>query len=451
MDIELDFENWCNGLINVLKEMMNPDDSIEIEKKDVVTHKYDLITGVKSGEINDKYEYDSRVKNYVNSIEFKIVKNYELCENGCTKSIHHIELTSKDMPDYKTGDIIYLYPENSDENVKKLVELLKYDFHYIISLKPKELSTGLLFPNSLTLYYVLKRYYDITTPLRPNIIRSLIPYIKDVDEKDELKGICADQSMFKTEFSLKKINIIDFIQLYPSLNIPLLDFLEIMPLITPRAYTISNHNLTTSSCLNLTVGLLEEKLDRRVVYGFCSNYLINAELGLQIHGYIHNNNLNLLRTLNSPIILINAGTGMSLLRCVLQERSYYKKILQKTPGNCYVFYGCRKENEDFIYHDELKEYEREKIITKLNCAFSRETNKKIYVQHLVSKNSKIIWDVLSKNGCIILCGSISMGNDVYKELLEIAKIEGMMGEIPAEKYLQKLKDEKRYITEVWST
>ena len=37
-----------------------------------------------------------------------------------------------------------------------------------------------------------------------------------------------------------------------------------------------------------------------------------------------------------------------------------------------LYYGCRHQNGDFIYQDELKEYEKKGILKKMHLAFSRD-------------------------------------------------------------------------------
>ena len=46
-------------------------------------------------------------------------------------------------------------------------------------------------------------------------------------------------------------------------------------------------------------------------------------------------------------------------------------------GENLLFFGCRHESKDFIYKDELKEFEKEGVIT-LHTAFSRDTVSKAH-------------------------------------------------------------------------
>lgn len=330
---------------------------------------------------------------------------------------------------------------------------MKFDLHFIISLLPKLSNLPLLFPPSISLNELLLYYYDVSSPLKQSFLQSLIPYITDAEEKSEIQNVCNDRELFKKLFGLKKLKLLDFIQLYPSFVIPLHDFLEIFPFITPRAYTISNHNLSNPSCINLTIGLYKEELSKEREYiGFCSGYIINSVPGTIVKGYIHHNNLELYKNINNPIIMISAGTGISLMRCILQERCYYKKNMNKEIGECLFYYGCRRSDEDYIYEDELIEYEKEKVITHINCAFSRENERKVYVQNKIDEDCDLIWKLLNGNKkcLIVICGSTDMGNAIYQSLINCVETCGNLNHNEAERYILQLKEEKRYITELWS-
>jgi len=94
-------------------------------------------------------------------------------------------------------------------------------------------------------------------------------------------------------------------------------------------------------------------------------------------------------------------------------------------GDCFLYFGCRKEKEDFIYINEQKQAEKDGIITKLVVAFSRETDKKIYVQHKLYEDSDIVWKVISSGGYFYVCGDAKyMAKDVEKTLLKIIEEKG---------------------------
>ncbi len=73
-------------------------------------------------------------------------------------------------------------------------------------------------------------------------------------------------------------------------------------------------------------------------------------------------------------------------------------------GNSLLYYGCRKQEEDYLYREELEDYERNGTLTKLNVAFSRDQPEKIYVTHLMKNDEALIWNFIKEGGHIYVCG-----------------------------------------------
>jgi NADPH-ferrihemoprotein reductase len=73
-------------------------------------------------------------------------------------------------------------------------------------------------------------------------------------------------------------------------------------------------------------------------------------------------------------------------------------------GKSILYYGCRKKSEDYLYDEELAEYEQNGTLTKLNVAFSRDQAEKVYVQHLLQKDSNLVWNLIKDGGHIYVCG-----------------------------------------------
>ena len=101
--------------------------------------------------------------------------------------------------------------------------------------------------------------------------------------------------------------------------------------------------------------------------------------------------------------MIGPGTGLAPFRGFIQERDYYRKEGRQV-GKSILYYGCRKKQEDYLYQEELEEYEKNGTLTKLNVAFSRDQPEKVYVTHLLKKDSSMIWSIIKEGGHIYVCG-----------------------------------------------
>lgn len=75
-------------------------------------------------------------------------------------------------------------------------------------------------------------------------------------------------------------------------------------------------------------------------------------------------------------------------------------------GPAYLFFGCRKRSQDYIYEEELKAWAKDGTITRLFVAFSRDGKHKDYVQHHMECEAKLIAPVLTEagDGHFYVCG-----------------------------------------------
>ncbi|RXM33903.1 NADPH--cytochrome P450 reductase [Acipenser ruthenus] len=138
-----------------------------------------------------------------------------------------------------------------------------------------------------------------------------------------------------------------------------------------------------------------------------------------------------------------------------QAVDYVKKLMtkgRKEVGETVLYYGCRHRNEDFLYQEELEQFEKDGVLTQLNVAFSRDQAEKVYVQHLLKKNKENLWKLIhTDNAHIYICGDArNMARDVQNTFYEIASELGSMTHTQAVDYVKKLMTKGRYSQDVWS-
>jgi sulfite reductase alpha subunit-like flavoprotein len=81
-------------------------------------------------------------------------------------------------------------------------------------------------------------------------------------------------------------------------------------------------------------------------------------------------------------------------------------------------------------------------------AFSRETGKKVYVQHVIKDNSKIVSELIRQGAYIFIAGvSKQMPQSVEKSILECLVKEDES--IDAASVLKEMKLKKRFYVEAW--
>ena len=127
----------------------------------------------------------------------------------------------------------------------------------------------------------------------------------------------------------------------------------------------------------------------------------------------------------------------------------------KKDGQVLLFFGCRHRDQDFLYRDDWKEFVKSHTITDFHVAFSREQNRKVYVQHKLREYhtaTKIANLILKENAYIYVCGDArTMASDVEKAFIEILALHSKMELNETEKYIKNIQKKSRYVQDIWNS
>ena len=89
-------------------------------------------------------------------------------------------------------------------------------------------------------------------------------------------------------------------------------------------------------------------------------------------------------------------------------------------------------------------------LTRLDVAFSRDQEQKVYVQHKLKQNAEQVYQWLEQGAHLYICGDMSrMAKDVHQALVEIIAEQGGKNQEQAEEYLKQMRIEKRYQKDVY--
>ena len=139
------------------------------------------------------------------------------------------------------------------------------------------------------------------------------------------------------------------------------------------------------------------------------------------------------------------GTGIAPFRAFIEER---EAIGAK--GRNWLFFGDQKRASDFLYQEQLEGWLANGHLARLDLAFSRDQEEKIYVQNRMIENAAELFSWLESGAHFYVCGDASrMAKDVDAALHTIAETAGGMSKEAAAAYVQKLKTDKRYQRDVY--
>ncbi len=343
--------------------------------------------------------------------------NYALTDARASKEIRHIEIECQTPIDYLPGDSVAVVPCNDPAAVADVLRALRLDPHQEITWRGITASLKELLQNRISIRYlparVMKQYENLTLKKLPEVRMDLIDILQ----------------YFPPNEAIDKTNII-----------------KILEPITPRYYSIaSSPAYHGRNEVHLTVADVQVEAWRRTYKGLCSGHLFSCAEGEEIPFKIQKNDNFRLPESDKDIIMIGPGTGIAPFRSFLYER----EALGHT-GRNWLFFGNRNFAYDFLYQTELLALFDSGLLTKINTAFSRDNDHKIYVQHRMLANSKEIYDWIDNGAYVYVCGSkYPMSKDVDEALFRIIEKERRNGRKDAEEYFNTLMETGRYKKDVY--
>ena len=239
--------------------------------------------------------------------------------------------------------------------------------------------------------------------------------------------------------------LIDLFKEYPQGEISVENFVGLLRPMPPRLYSIASSLTAHPEEVHLTVAVVRYDTYGRKRKGVCSSYLAER-VGDSIPCYFHpNKNFKLPDDSDKPIIMVGPGTGIAPFRAFIEER----KATGAT-GKNWLFFGDRSQKTDYLYGNEWESYHKDGLLNRLDLAWSRDQDKKVYVQHKMLEKGAELWNWLNNGALFYVCGDASrMAKDVDQTLRAIAQEQGSMSEENSAIWVKSLQKEKRYLKDVY--
>jgi sulfite reductase alpha subunit-like flavoprotein len=146
-----------------------------------------------------------------------------------------------------------------------------------------------------------------------------------------------------------------------------------------------------------------------------------------------------------PMIMVGPGTGIAPFRGFLQER----RALGHRGYN-WLFFGDQHRAENFYYRHDLEDMVSDGLLNRLDLAFSRDQQQRVYVQHKMLDYGADVWRWLEDGAHFYVCGDASrMARDVDEALTLVIREHGGMSAELAHDYKRELVATKRYVRDVY--
>jgi sulfite reductase (NADPH) flavoprotein alpha-component len=121
-----------------------------------------------------------------------------------------------------------------------------------------------------------------------------------------------------------------------------------------------------------------------------------------------------------PLILIGNGTGLAGLRAHLKARAALGRRRN------WLVFGERTAAHDYFHRDEIEAWRAGGVLQRLDLAFSRDQDRKVYVQHRLMEAADALRAWVADGAAIHVCGSLEgMSSDVHATLTAVLGAETM--------------------------
>ncbi|WP_391528600.1 NADPH-dependent assimilatory sulfite reductase flavoprotein subunit [Photorhabdus akhurstii] len=359
-----------------------------------------------------------------------LATSQKITGRGSDKDVRHIEIDLGDSGlRYQPGDALGVWFENDPALVDEMLNLLWLKGTEQIEVNGQK----------LPLREALIGHVELTQNTSV-IVEKYAVLAKD----EKLLSLIADKQALQQYAHNKPIaDMIREAASQPEAQ----QFIDLLRPLTPRLYSISSSQAEMENEVHLTVGVVRYEIDGRTRTGGASGYLADR---LQENGDIrifieHNDNFRLPADPRTPVIMIGPGTGIAPFRAFMQQRE-----ADGAEGKNWLFFGNPHFTEDFLYQVEWQRYVKDGLLTRIDLAWSRDQQHKIYVQDKLREQGEEVWRWIEEGAHLYVCGDANrMAKDVEHALLDIISEHGGMDTEQADEFLSELRLERRYQRDVY--
>ncbi|EPE1852922.1 NADPH-dependent assimilatory sulfite reductase flavoprotein subunit [Cronobacter dublinensis] len=356
--------------------------------------------------------------------------NQKITGRHSQKDVRHIEIDLGDAGlRYQPGDALGVWYQNDPALVQELLELLWLKGDETVTVDGK----------TLTLSEALQWHFELTVNTA-----AIVENYATLTRSETLLPLVGDKA--KLQHYAASTPIVDMVRFAPA-QLEAGQLIGLLRPLTPRLYSIASSQAEVENEVHITVGVVRFEIEGRARAGGASGYLADRlEEEGEVRVFIeHNDNFRLPAAPETPVIMIGPGTGIAPFRAFMQQRE-----ADGATGKNWLFFGNPHFTEDFLYQVEWQRYVKEGLLNRIDLAWSRDQDHKIYVQDKIREQGAELWRWIQEGAHIYVCGDANrMAKDVEQALLEVIAAYGEMDAEAADEYLSELRVERRYQRDVY--
>jgi sulfite reductase (NADPH) flavoprotein alpha-component len=348
---------------------------------------------------------------------------------GSEKETWHIDFDLSGCGlDYVVGDSFGIFARNDLGHVDQIIALLGASHTTEV--------------NGKTLREVLTD--DVSLAPAPDSLFELLSYISGGAPREKARALAQGED---PDGDAATLDVMAALQKFAGVRPHPEAFVEALEPLQPRLYSISSSHNATPGKLSLTVDCVRYVVGKRKRLGLASIFLAERiNPGDPVKVYVQKaHGFALPQDPATPIIMIGPGTGVAPFRAFLHDRR-----ATGATGKNWLFFGHQRSACDFFYADELNAMKTSGLLTRMSLAWSRDGDKKFYVQDRMREVGREVWTWLAEGAYIYICGDAKrMAKDVERALVDIVAQFGARSTDEAVKFVAELKKKGRFQQDVY--
>ena len=349
------------------------------------------------------------------------------------KQTHHLEFSLEGSGlQYEVGDALAVFPVNDPVLVDEIIANLPFTLEEVPDRDG----------NDVSLREALLEHYEIGA-LSKIVVKkwqaqSASPFLRSLVEADNAeawKDFCSGREL------------IDLVIDHPANFNDAKKFVSVLKKLQPRLYSIASSPKAHPGEVHLCVGVVRYESHGRKRGGVCSTFMserITEDTRPKV--FVHQNkNFRLPEDPTTPVIMVGPGTGIAPFRAFLEQLQ-----LNETKSRNWLFFGNPHAATDYLYQEEIEAFLADGTLERLDLAWSRDQQTKVYVQNLMEQRAAELWQWLEQGACLYVCGDASrMAKDVDRALHQLIIDHGGKSENEVKEYVSEMKKAKRYQRDVY--
>ncbi len=400
IECDLDYDEpadaWASELLSIL-----PD---ELESTGAVSHLRPV---------------ESPAHDRARPFEAEVLLKQPITGSGSTKEVQHIELSLEGSGiQYEPGDALGVIVENPPQLVQQFIDELEFDADARVELDGKE----------LTIRQALSSKVEITAP-----------NLGFIERWAALSGASGLTELMETH------QIIDIVRRFP-VSVRPAEFVSSLRKLSPRSYSIASSQRANPDEVHLTVAAVRYDAFGSEHWGAGSTYITDrVEEGAILKVFVEPNSRFRLPADDVPVVMIGPGTGVAPFRAFVEERAE-----RNASGDNWLFFGDRNFSSDFLYQLEWQRHLKQGRLQRLDVAFSRDQEHKVYVQDRIRERAAELYEWIEKGAHLYVCGDAKrMAPDVHVALVDVIAAGQGVSTDDAERRLKEMRGAGRYQRDVY--